>query len=175
VIRAPAGPRASTTNYGLAMNCSGSSCTEIYTPPGSSVELNAAAAPGSVFAGWSGGPCTDTGPCSFQIFQNTTVTATFTKSNTVGLDVAVLYDDSGGGAGGAQITSSPAGIMCGYYRDCSETYPPGTPVTLTIELGSDTELAGWSGACTGTELTCTITMDGNKTATAQLRYVGYFP
>jgi hypothetical protein len=32
------------------------------------------------------------------------VTATFTKSNTVGLDVAVLYDDSGGGAGGAQIT-----------------------------------------------------------------------
>ena len=54
------------TNYGFPMNCSGSTCTQTYTPPGSSVDLNAAAAPGSVFAGWSGGPCTGTGPCRFR-------------------------------------------------------------------------------------------------------------
>jgi len=166
------------TNYGFPMNCSGSTCTQIYSPPGSSVDLNAAAAPGSVFAGWSGGPCTGTGPCRFNIFGDVTVTATFTKSDTptVGLDVAVLYDQGGVAAGGAQITSSPAGITCGFDNDCSETYTVGTFVTLTIELAGDTtELAGWSGACEGTELTCTIKMDGNKTASAQLRWVGGIP
>jgi hypothetical protein len=100
------------------------------------------------------------------------VTATFKKADTPTgtLGVALEYEY---GSGLAWIRSSPAGIDC--EADCSETYPVGSSVTLTIELSGDTELISWSGACTGNALTCTVTMDGDKTATALFRYTGEGP
>jgi hypothetical protein len=100
------------------------------------------------------------------------VTATFTKAAgpTATLATAVEYEF---GSGLAWIRSNPAGINC--ETDCSETYPVGTTVTLTIELSGDTELISWSGACSGTALTCTVTMDGDRTATALFRFTGVIP
>ena len=67
------------------------------------------------------------------------------------------------GTGSGPVTSSPAGITCSpSAQDCSETYPTGTVVTLTVTLGTG-EVVTWSGACTGA--TCTVTMDADKTAT----------
>ena len=62
------------------------------------------------------------------------------------------------------VTSSPPGINCG--SDCTESYDSGTGVTLTAEPEDDAEFAGWSGACTGTDETCTLTMNGPKSVTA---------
>ena len=39
--------------------------------------LTATAASGSTFAGWSGGGCSGTGPCTFNLAANTTVSASF--------------------------------------------------------------------------------------------------
>jgi uncharacterized repeat protein (TIGR02543 family) len=76
------------------------------------------------------------------------------------------------GTGSGEVTSSPSGIDCGI--DCSESYAANTVVTLTattgfqdgLELLSTNVFAGWSGACTGTNATCTVTMDTAKTVTA---------
>jgi hypothetical protein len=62
------------------------------------------------------------------------------------------------------VTSSPAGINCG--NDCTESYASGTGVTLTEVPAAGASFAGWSGACTGTSNTCTLTMDGAKSVTA---------
>jgi hypothetical protein len=166
VNKAGDGSGTVTSNVG-GINC-GSTCTATFTPPGSTITLTATAASGSTFAGWSG-PCTGTSSCFFQAFSDTTVTATFKKAATptATLGVALEYEF---GSGLAFVHSSPAGINC--ESDCSETYPVGSSVTLTIELSGDTELISWSGACTGTALTCTVTMDGDKTATALFRYTG---
>jgi len=66
--------------------------------------------------------------------------------------------------GAGDVTSTPAGINCG--SDCSETYDVVTGVTLTATPSGSAVFAGWSGACTGTATTCTLTMNGPKLVTA---------
>jgi hypothetical protein len=53
-------------------------------------------------------------------------------------------------------TVSGTGISCGNV--CSDSYSPGTAVTLTATPSSGSIFAGWSGGCTGTG-TCTVTMN----------------
>jgi uncharacterized repeat protein (TIGR02543 family) len=69
-----------------------------------------------------------------------------------------------GGNGSGTVTSSPPGIACG--SDCTEIYDPGTGVTLTATPEGNGVFAGWSGACTGTSTTCTLTMNGPRSVTA---------
>lgn len=68
------------------------------------------------------------------------------------------------GDGSGTVTSSPAGITCG--SDCTEIYPPGTGVTLTATPQGDVTFAGWSGACTGSATTCSLTIDGPRSVIA---------
>ena len=44
--------------------------------------------------------------------------------------------------------------------------PAKSTVTLTATPAATAEFAGWAGACTGTALTCVVTVDANKTVTA---------
>src|SRR5204862_401115 len=68
------------------------------------------------------------------------------------------------GTGSGTVASTPAGITCG--TDCSETYPSGTPVTLTAAPTTGSAFTGWSGgACTGTG-PCTVTLTAATTVTA---------
>jgi hypothetical protein len=54
----------------------GTSCTAAYAY-GTPVTLTATAAPGSTFAGWSGGGCSGTGPCTVALDSAMNLTATF--------------------------------------------------------------------------------------------------
>jgi endoglucanase len=68
------------------------------------------------------------------------------------------------GNGTGTVTSNPTGIDCG--SDCSETYASGTPVTLTAAPATGSTFGGWSGACSGTATTCSVTMDAVRSLTA---------
>jgi len=68
------------------------------------------------------------------------------------------------GNGTGVVTSVPAGISCG--EDCTESYFTGTQITLTALAADDSTFGGWSGACAGTDTTCTINGEGGKTVTA---------
>jgi len=61
------------------------------------------------------------------------------------------------GSGQGVVTSSPDGIACG--ADCSESYAPGTVVSLAATPSAGSSFAGWSGGCTGTGA-CTVTLAG---------------
>jgi alpha-tubulin suppressor-like RCC1 family protein len=74
------------------------------------------------------------------------------------------------GTGQGSISSSPTGITCG--SDCTETYASGTSVTLTAAPAANNRFVGWSGACSGTSLTCSMTMNANKIATAEFAVIG---
>jgi hypothetical protein len=60
--------------------------------------------------------------------------------------------------------TGPDGLSC--PGTCSVTYKTGQQVTLTANgNGNGTVVTGWGGACAGTTgTTCTITMNGNQTA-----------
>jgi hypothetical protein len=68
------------------------------------------------------------------------------------------------GTGSGSVTSSPTGIDCG--ATCSAQYRSGTSVTLTAAPDSTSSFVGWSGACSGTATTCTITVDQARSVTA---------
>lgn len=71
---------------------------------------------------------------------------------------------SGAGAGGAVVTSDPAGINCGAV--CTAAYIKGSSVTLTATGAGFT---GWSGGgCTGTG-SCVVTLNSNIGVTATFR------
>jgi Tol biopolymer transport system component len=140
------------TSSPAGIDC-GNDCTEPYLP-GTNVTLTAVPAARSVFVGWSGA-CTGTGACVIAAASDASVTATF--------DTARLFVAKAGDGGGT-VSSSPAGIACG--TDCTESYLPGTNVTLTAVPSANAVFVGWSGACTGTgPCDLPMTTDASVTAT----------
>lgn len=75
---------------------------------------------------------------------NHTISATFAP-NTYTLSIAKA------GTGTGTVTTNPSGT----------TFTAGTSVTLTAAPSSGSTFAGWSGACSGTSQTCTVTMNSN--------------
>ena len=153
VVKAGAG--SGTVMSSLPGITCGTSCSAVFAS-GMPITLTAAAAPGSVFAGWSGGGCSDTGPCSVSGPSNVTITSTFLQVFT--LDVMAL------GSGSGTVTSSPTGITCGAI--CSASFASSTTVTLTASPAAGSAFTGWSGGgCTGTGA-CTVAVSAATTVTA---------
>jgi len=74
------------------------------------------------------------------------------------------------GSGTGTVTSNPAGINCG--ADCSEPYPTGTQVSLSIAPAAGSTFAGWSGGgCSGTSA-CVVTLNSSTTVTATFNAAG---
>ncbi|TKB62414.1 MAG: hypothetical protein E8D49_01540, partial [Nitrospira sp.] len=137
------------------INCGGD-CNERF-PGGTTVTLTATPSAGSVFAGWSGGGCSGTGTC----VVSTTVTVTALFNLPAPAPFTVTVNKNGTGAG--TVTSAPAGITCG--TDCTETYPGGTPVTLTAAADAGSVFTGWNGGgCAGAGA-CVASTTATVTAT----------
>ena len=134
------------------INC-GADCSQSYNQ-GTVVTLTPTPAAGWAFTGW-GGACSGTGSCQVTMDAAKSVSATFTQQS-----FALNVSKSGNGT----VTSNPAGIDCGV--DCSETYPGGTPVTLSAVADAGWRFAGWSGeGCSGTG-TCQVSMTAVRNVTA---------
>jgi uncharacterized repeat protein (TIGR01451 family) len=149
-------------SYALTTATAGTgSGTVSLSPPGGTysqgtmVTVTNTPATGSTFTGWSGA-CTGSGACSVTMDATQSVTATFVAISH-SLHVALA------GMGGGTVTSSPAGIACG--TDCSEALTFGAVTTLTATPAPDSNLSGWSGACSGAAA-CVVAMDGAKNVTA---------
>ena len=80
---------------------------------------------------------------------NKSVSANFTI-NTYSLTTSV----TGSGA----ISKNPDAV----------SYAHGSTVTLTANPAAGHRFANWGGACSGNSPTCTVTMDGNKSVTADM-------
>ena len=68
------------------------------------------------------------------------------------------------GNGSGTVSSTTPGIDCG--SACTRSYLDYQSVTLTATAGTRSAFTGWSGACTGTALTCTLAMSEARSATA---------
>ena len=68
-------------------------------------------------------------------------------------------------SGVGTVASTPTGINCG--NTCSAIYAVKTVVTLKAVPGLNKKFSGWNGACTGTALTCSVTMEGARSVGAR--------
>jgi uncharacterized repeat protein (TIGR02543 family) len=68
-------------------------------------------------------------------------------------------------------TVSGAGIDCttGSTAGCQSTEAAGSAVTLSAQAAEDSAFTGWEGACTGTAPTCVVTMDQDRSVTANFK------
>ncbi len=114
------------------------------------VTLTASATAPSSFTGWSGDCAGSASTCQVTMSQARSVTATFTAPPVQAL--TILVNASSGAAGSVTAT----GITC--PGDCTESYTYGTVVTLTAAPAAGAAFTGWGGACTGTALTCQVTL-----------------
>ncbi len=145
------------TSSPAGVNC-GTICSASFASD-TTVTLTATAATGSSFSGWSGA-CAGTAPtCTVPMTTERAVTATF-NVNPILYTLSVTRAGSGSGT----VTSAPAGVSCG--TTCSGSFGSAATVTLTAAPASGSTFAGWGGACSGTSLTCAVTMTGAQAVTA---------
>ncbi len=79
------------------------------------------------------------------------------------LTIRKLTLDVEGDAG--VVTSAPTGLGCA--TTCEKNVDPNATVVLTAVPDEDAYFVGWGGACAGTDPTCTITMQGNRSVSAE--------
>ena len=153
-----AGSGAGTVTTSPSGVSCGSTCAAKFTP-GTSIKLTATAKSGSKFAGWSGSCSGTSATCTVSLKAATTVTATF---NTTASPIQLTVTNAGSGAG--TVTSSPSGVSCG--STCAAKFAPGTSIKLTAAAKSGSNFAAWSGGCSGTSTTCTISLKAATSVTA---------
>ena len=69
------------------------------------------------------------------------------------------------GTGTGRVTSLPPGIDCG--PTCAASFPDGSSVTLIANADDGSTFVGWSGACSGTDPSCTLVMSAPLAVTAR--------
>jgi hypothetical protein len=84
-----------------------------------------------------------------------------TNPHTLDVKVAGSTRSAGG-----VVQSSLGGVACMPGIDCSQQFRRGESLTLTAYPNPGSVFTGWSGACTGTDDDCTLTMNGDRRVTA---------
>lgn len=144
----------SVSSQPAGVDC-GSMCLS-YFPDGTQVNLNAQPTAHSEFLSW-GGDCSGQSSCLLTVDSPKVVQADFLATEWP-LDLA----KSGNGSG--EIEINPDDGYCG--DACTRYFAVGESVTLTVvptDSGDSlSRFAGWSGACSGTATSCTLTMNQAK-------------
>jgi hypothetical protein len=68
------------------------------------------------------------------------------------------------GDGGVGVWVKPVNANCGVL--CEYSLAKNSTVTLTVDAAANTSFSHWSGACSGSALTCQVTMNEAKSVTA---------
>jgi uncharacterized repeat protein (TIGR02543 family) len=142
-----------STNGTVNKKVAGITTTATSFPAGTVVELTAAANSGYTFSSWSGSATGTTNPVSVTMSANKSVTANFTQNTTT-------YTLSTTATSGT-VTKKVAGVTT-----TATSFPSGTVVELTAAANSGYSFGSWSGSVTGTTNPVSVTMNANKSVTA---------
>lgn len=134
-------------------------CSALWETGPTSITLTATPNANSVFLGWDSQWCSGTGPCSL---------SPATRLDQMRMEIRALFVTTSStltiaaaGSGSGTVGFSPARNDCIVAHgtansDCSTTFPQGLQVTLTANPTGGSTFGGWSGACSGAELVCTL-------------------
>lgn len=153
VQKAGTGSGSVRSNY-PAIDC-GSLCSSELAL-GAEVTLRAEPGVGSRFTSWTGACAGENPVCRVSLHESAQVTARFTAYSKLTVKVS--------GDGGGEVTSNPSGIKCAV--GCSMSLPTNSTVRLTASPESGSTFARWTGACSGTNPVCEVTLAGPRQVNA---------
>jgi len=104
---------------------------------------------------------------SEQIQLDNTQLALKIADQNEGGQVIMFIEKLGDGSG--TVVSSPNGIDCG--STCSVIFDRNSSVTLTATADDGSIFLGWSGNCSGSEASCVLSLDSDKTAKANFSFI----
>ena len=159
---------------GYNTTCSVSQCIYPDIASASSITLTAEAPAGTIFTGWSGGPCSGTNSvCTFNMDSDYTITANFTAVTTQRMLTVYVQEPFGTNCWvTTNYTETCGGVSHPNQDTCYFYYNDGTNVVLTAHALSPYQFDGWEGAgCSGTG-TCSIIMTSDKIVTANFSLFG---
>jgi uncharacterized repeat protein (TIGR02543 family) len=150
-----------TAPPGAVIDCgsspAGSQCSWP-VPTGSTLTVFETPAGSSVFGGWAG-DCTGTGrSCTVEMDDDRAVNATWEDASAASSTLTVAISGNGAVKGG--------NVNCVGPSTCTATEPMNDTITLSAVPASGYTFTGWTGACTGTGPTCTVTMNVDRAVTA---------
>jgi hypothetical protein len=131
---------------------------------GDVVTFTATPGTGSTFTGWTTACSGTASTCTLTLTADTTVSATFATSTAGG--------GTGGTGGGTTTTYKLTTKVNGKGTvsvPSGNSYAAGTVVSITATPAAGAIWNGWTGDCTGLDLTCTVTMNAAKTVQANFR------
>jgi hypothetical protein len=160
-----------------------SDCAETYPAAPVTVTLRAAPQINSFFAGWGGGVCTGTGPCTLTLTADTTVTAAF-EPTQVTLNLTCTDDRASttapNPAGSVSVT--PSILVCNSNGrppvTVSNVYSAGTNLAITATATPGTLFTDWGGACaslgrqTVSPSTCNLTVPPSGPVAVTVHFTG---
>jgi hypothetical protein len=119
------------TSSPSGINC-GATCAASFAT-GTQIALSAASASGSTFAGWSGGGCSGTGPCTLTLGADTTVPASFVANSAGNLIlVAAVLPESRSVEIGNTATAFATMIDAGLADASTCTIAPATGIPASF-------------------------------------------
>ena len=133
----------------------GQTCTAVFGID-EEVSLKAIPKAGATFLGWTG-ECTNADDiCTVSMSADRSATAQFTQLRRT---LSVATDGPG------TVSSDPDGITCG--QTCTATFDDGRSVRLAATPAPGATFSGWTGACSGTQNQCVLTIEADESATAK--------
>ena len=128
----------SVTSAPVGINCP-TDCLVTYVG-GTIVALTATPVPGAAFAGWSGGGCAGTGICMFALNADTSVTATFTTTDSSPLLTSLVPSSATAGGATFALTVNGSNFIAGSVVQWNglartTTFVSSTQLTATISAG----------------------------------------
>jgi Galactose oxidase-like, Early set domain/Glyoxal oxidase N-terminus/PKD domain/Divergent InlB B-repeat domain len=150
----------SLTFSGEGIDPDGAIASRSWIFPGGTPGTSSAEDPGAVTF-----PTVGTYTVSLTVVDNDGANDPSPPTRTVSVVPGFTLTAATAGGGTGTVTSGDGKIVC--PGDCSELYAEGAQVTLTAAGTGDSTFGGWSGACSSTTPTCTVTMtiDGQVSAT----------
>jgi uncharacterized repeat protein (TIGR02543 family) len=142
------------TSTNNSIGCTGSCKTDYEI--NSRVTLKAIPSTGYSFTGWSGDCFGTSAIISVNLNAAKSCTASFKKD--------ILHPLNVSKTGEGKITSTDNTLNCG--ETCQATYEADNTVTLTATPATGYNFAGWTGDCSGTSATTTVTMNAAKSCAA---------